>query len=260
MWEYNTNYLCHHGIPGMKWGIRRWQNEDGSYTKAGQKRYGMNLDLNDKSRVNIAKIRLGESRRRYDVAKRNNETNTYRLAELKGRERSAKRMVKRMKKVDKGAKLESKGQTILGNKVRVGYAAVAAYMATESMRLFLNKRLKDLGAEGRYTPKHAEVAKMIHTASLLGAGALVAAYNAKKSRDNAAIRSYYNSKWGGESTIKKVGSEEYKDVIERNTKKSSSKSFNESSPSVRNQIKESNKIGHAPSMEDERKRQKQYNF
>ena len=32
--------LQHYGIQGMKWGVRRFQNEDGSLTDKGQKRYG----------------------------------------------------------------------------------------------------------------------------------------------------------------------------------------------------------------------------
>lgn len=32
--------LRHHGIKGQKWGVRRFQNEDGSLTSAGRKRYG----------------------------------------------------------------------------------------------------------------------------------------------------------------------------------------------------------------------------
>lgn len=33
------DYLAHHGIKGMKWGIRRFQNEDGTRTPEGLKRY-----------------------------------------------------------------------------------------------------------------------------------------------------------------------------------------------------------------------------
>ena len=33
--------LYHHGILGMKWGIRRYQNKDGSLTAEGRKRYGI---------------------------------------------------------------------------------------------------------------------------------------------------------------------------------------------------------------------------
>ena len=33
-----NNELIHHGIRGMKWGVRRYQNKDGSLTPAGKKR------------------------------------------------------------------------------------------------------------------------------------------------------------------------------------------------------------------------------
>ena len=36
--------LQHHGILGMKWGVRRWQNKDGSLTAEGKKRYGSDYD------------------------------------------------------------------------------------------------------------------------------------------------------------------------------------------------------------------------
>lgn len=34
-----NNELYHHGILGQKWGVRRYQNADGSLTPAGKKRY-----------------------------------------------------------------------------------------------------------------------------------------------------------------------------------------------------------------------------
>lgn len=40
--------LYHHGIKGMKWGVRRFQNEDGSLTTAGKKRYGDESTGSDK--------------------------------------------------------------------------------------------------------------------------------------------------------------------------------------------------------------------
>lgn len=39
MWQYqNTDELYHHGVPGQRWGFRRYQNPDGTLTPAGRRR------------------------------------------------------------------------------------------------------------------------------------------------------------------------------------------------------------------------------
>lgn len=38
VWD-ESPYLAHHGILGMKWGIRRYQNPDGTLTEVGKKKY-----------------------------------------------------------------------------------------------------------------------------------------------------------------------------------------------------------------------------
>lgn len=48
--------LSHHGIKGQRWGIRRFQNKDGTLTSSGKKRYSVEaVDVNS-SRKEIKKL------------------------------------------------------------------------------------------------------------------------------------------------------------------------------------------------------------
>lgn len=47
--------LYHHGIKGQKWGVRRWQNEDGTFNDAGKRRYFSSKEDRINSKIENAK-------------------------------------------------------------------------------------------------------------------------------------------------------------------------------------------------------------
>ena len=62
----SNSYLAHHGTKGMKWGVRKYQNPDGSLTPEGRKRYGVGPE---RANQKYSKPRLYGMEAKYQVKK-----------------------------------------------------------------------------------------------------------------------------------------------------------------------------------------------
>lgn len=94
--------LYHHGVKGMKWGVRRYQNADGSLTAAGKKRAAKLSEKLDESRLearvryNIATRSANESR----AAEKRKDRNAYKQAGIRQMDR-AYDLDKKIAKIEK---------------------------------------------------------------------------------------------------------------------------------------------------------------
>lgn len=74
------NELYHHGIQGMHWYVRRYQNKDGSLTAAGRKRYGVGKETTAKQYQN----RLNDMDKRLDSDRKQIQESTLTKNAIKG--------------------------------------------------------------------------------------------------------------------------------------------------------------------------------
>ena len=133
---YENNYLAHHGIKGMRWGIRRFQNEDGSYTKAGLERYRY-----DEGRYNEAKAKKDSAKAAYKAGNiTKGEYQSAKVGEKMAKKQLSKAydQVKKDRKADEGRRLYEQGRRITTSNIAENWkqfgVAAAANIAANRMR------------------------------------------------------------------------------------------------------------------------------
>ena len=137
--------LQHWGVQGMRWGVRRYQNKDGSLTKAGKKRYGTRTNFD---RVQAAKKAAEKYNSKEAKAKRKADARAE--AEIA---KYRKKMGDKDKKDDESD--ESKPKTTSGNDTADAKPkkTVLSELSDDELRVIVNR----LNMEKQYRQYMAEL-------------------------------------------------------------------------------------------------------
>lgn len=184
----DNNELMHYGVRGMKWGVRRYQNYDGSYTKAGMKRYNDSKEKYESSRKLHKQVR--ELYKKGGILPDGTKLviNKSAVREAKDLEKSSKKQLikdykhlKQDKLADKGKKRYANGETITGHSNITSILAGAGTVAAVG---------------GQYLSKNGmldkKVANIVSAAGTVAVGAsFVKRYVIDAPRDRE-LRAYYS--------------------------------------------------------------------
>lgn len=106
-------WLAHHGVTGMRWGVRRYQNADGSYTKKGLEHYRKSEKKYDEKNQLYK-----DTKKAYKEGKASKEDVKAAKAERKQAQKDWSKNYDQLKKdykADQGKELYRSGKTITGN-------------------------------------------------------------------------------------------------------------------------------------------------
>lgn len=153
-------YLAHHGIKGMKWGVRKYQNEDGSLTPAGKKRYSKNAGkaekLSSKELVYRAKAAKMKSQAEYWEQRRDKkmarpfQTDISIGAAKKFDRKRAKAAVKARKYEAKADRAANKAERFLDKNEKLLGASVSSAKVSSKTKANVDSFIKQLDSDTGY--------------------------------------------------------------------------------------------------------------
>lgn len=161
-----NNTLTHHGILGQKWGVRRFQNEDGSLTARGKRKYALKGFEEDS--YNSNKTKLGKIYDRLTDAHKYGGAALYGVSSQKERDARAEKYVN--DHIKKQSKLSEKDDRKEALKNRRTLSDTELKKRIE--RLQTEKRLKDL-TEADLNPGKAAVKEVLANSGKKVASALI---------------------------------------------------------------------------------------
>ncbi len=119
-----NNELYHYGVVGMKWGVRRYENSGGSYTKKGVSNWHKSNE-----RYSNARTKHKENKALYKQGKISKQEVNISRSSLKGAKKQLDKDYKQLKldkRGDKGKELYRSGKTITGSARNLKIAGLIA--------------------------------------------------------------------------------------------------------------------------------------